>query len=54
MSLAEVQVYAVPPAPDLEAPLQWLDAAGDGLAPSAGHGVRRACLPFNFQVPPHL
>ena len=50
MSLAEVQVYAVPPAPDAEAPLQWLDAGDEGLAPSAGLGARRACLPFSFQV----
>jgi len=50
MSLAEVQVYAVPPASDPEAPLQWLDAGDDGLAPSAGLGARRACLPFSFQV----
>ncbi len=51
MSLAEVQVYVVPAASDPEAPLQWLDAGDDGLAPPAGLGARRACLPFSFQVP---
>ena len=51
MSLAEVQVYSAAAASDPEAPLQWLDAGSEGLAPSADDGIRRACLPFSLQVP---
>ncbi len=50
MSLAEVQVYSAAAASDPEAPLQWLDAGSEGLAPSADDGIRRACLPFSLQV----